>query len=48
MHAKLLCQMDRQSIELKGCARHIEPLHREHMEYDGMNVGVVNQDGKYQ
>ncbi len=48
MHAKLLCQMDQQWIELKGCARSIEPLHRKHMEYDGMSVGVVNQDGKHQ
>ncbi len=47
MHVKLLCQMDWQSIELKRCARHIEPLHKEHMEYDGMSVGTVNQDGKH-
>jgi len=25
MHVKLLCWMDRQPIELKGCVKHIEP-----------------------
>jgi len=35
--------MDRQPIELKGCAKHAEPQHRKHMEYDGMSRGMVNQ-----
>ncbi len=39
--------MDWQPTELKGCAKHIEPQHKEHMEYDGMNKGVVNQDGRH-
>jgi len=25
MHAKLLCWMDQQPIELKGCIKHVEP-----------------------
>jgi len=47
MHAKLLCQMDRQPIEVKGFIKHTEPRREKHMEYDGMNGGVVNQDGKH-
>jgi hypothetical protein len=39
--------MDQQPIELKGCAKHVEPKHGEHTEYDDMNKGVVNQDGKH-
>jgi hypothetical protein len=47
MHAKLLCQMDRMPIELKGYAKHVKPWHKEHMEYDGTNKGIINQDGKH-
>jgi hypothetical protein len=47
MHAKLLCWMDQWPIELKGCTKHAEFRHKEHMEYDGMSGGVVNQDGKH-
>jgi hypothetical protein len=42
MHAKLLCQMDRRLTKLKGCTKHIEPQHIEHMECDGMSGEVVN------
>jgi len=38
--------MDQWSTKLKGCAKHIEPQHKEHMEYDGMNKSMVNQGGK--
>jgi len=31
--------------ELKGCAKHVENQHKEHMEYDGMSKGMVNQGG---
>jgi hypothetical protein len=47
MHAMLLCQMDRQPTKLRGCAKHTKPQHEQHMEYDGMSEGVVNQGGKY-
>jgi hypothetical protein len=40
--------MDIQPTELKGCTKHVELQHREHMEYDGMNKGAVNKDGKHQ
>jgi hypothetical protein len=46
MHAKLLCQMDQWLTELKGYAKHAKPPHGEYMEYDGMNEGMVNEDGK--
>ncbi len=39
--------MDWQSTKLKGCATHVKLQHRKHMEYDGMNGGVVNQDGTH-
>jgi hypothetical protein len=39
--------MDRQPTELKGCTNHVEPRHKEHMEYDGMSMGMVNQGGKH-
>jgi hypothetical protein len=42
MHAKLLSQMAQQLTKLKGCTKHVEPWHEEHMEYDGMIRGVVN------
>ncbi len=42
MHAILLCLVDQRPIELRGCAKHVEPQHREHMEYDDMNRGVEN------
>jgi hypothetical protein len=48
MHAKLLCRMDQQPTKLKGCAKHIEPWHKEHTECDDMSEDVVNQDGKHQ
>jgi len=48
MHAKLLCQMDWRPIELKGCVKHVELQHEKHMEYDGMNKDVVNQDENHQ
>jgi hypothetical protein len=48
MHAKLLCWMDQWPIELKGCAKHAEPWHGDHMECDDMSGDVVNQDGKHQ
>jgi len=47
MHAKLLCWMDRQPIELKGCAKHTELWHKEDVEGDGMNEDMLNQDGKH-
>jgi hypothetical protein len=47
MHVKLLCQMDRQPTELKGCAKHTKVRHKEHMAYDGMNRGVINKNGKH-
>jgi hypothetical protein len=47
MHAKLLCQMDRQSTKLKGCVKHVECQPGKHIEYDSMNGGMVNQDGKH-
>jgi len=34
--------------KLKRCAKHVEFQHKEHMEYDDMNKGMVNQDGKHQ
>jgi hypothetical protein len=37
MHATLLSWMDWQPTELKGCAKHVEPWHREHTEYDDIN-----------
>jgi len=48
MHAKPLCRTNRQPTKLKGCAKHVELRHKKHMEYDGMNGGMVNQDGKHQ
>jgi hypothetical protein len=30
----------------KGCVKHDELWHKEHIEYDGMNEGMVNQDEK--
>ncbi len=47
MHAKLLCQMDQWPIELKGYAKHVKPQHEEHMEYNGMSWGLVNQNGNH-
>jgi len=47
MHAMLLCQMDRRPTKLRGCTKHTKPQHEQHMEYDGMNGGMVNQGGKY-
>jgi hypothetical protein len=38
--------VSRTPTELKRCAKHIEPRHKKHMEYDGMIRGVVNQVGK--
>jgi len=43
----LLCWMDQWPTKLKGCTKHAEPQHREHMEYDGMSRGMVNQGGKH-
>jgi hypothetical protein len=37
-----------QPTELKGCAKHVEFQHKEHMESDDMNKGMVNQNGKHQ
>ncbi len=31
----------------KGCAKHVEFQHRKHTEYDDMNKGMVNQNGKH-
>jgi len=47
MHVKILCWMDQQPTKLKGCAKHVKFWHKKHMEYDGMNRGMVNQDGKH-
>jgi hypothetical protein len=47
MHAKLLCQMDQRPTKLKGCVKYVEFWHEEHMEYDVMSRGMVNQDGKH-
>jgi hypothetical protein len=46
MHAKLLCQMDQRATKLKGYIKYVNPWHINHMEYDYMSEGVVNQDGK--
>ncbi len=43
----LLCQMDEQPIKLRGCAKHARPQHEEHMKYDGMSKGMVDQGGKH-
>ncbi len=40
--------MNQQLTTLNGCTKHAEPKHGEHMEYDDMNKGLVNQDGKHQ
>ncbi len=48
IHVKPLCQMDRHPTKLKGCAKHVEPWHGKHMEYDGMNEGMVKQNEKHQ
>ncbi len=32
----------------KGCAKHNELWHKERIEYDGMNEGMVNQNEKHQ
>jgi hypothetical protein len=47
MHAKLLCWMDWQPIEWKGCAKHVEPWHKKHMKYNAMSKGMINQDKKH-
>jgi len=39
--------MDQQLTEIKGCTKYTEPQHGEHMGYDDMSKGVVNQDGKH-
>jgi hypothetical protein len=39
--------MDRRPTVLRGCAKHAEPEHTEHMEYDGMSKGMVHQGGKH-
>ncbi len=39
--------MDWWPTELKGCTKHVELQHKEHMEYDGMNKDVVNQNEKH-
>jgi hypothetical protein len=31
----------------KGIAKHAKPWHEEHMEYNGMSWGMVNQSGKH-
>lgn len=48
MHVKLLCWMDRWRTKPKERTKHAKLWHKKHMEYDGMNRGVANQDGKYQ
>jgi hypothetical protein len=35
--------MDQWPIELKGYTKHVKPRHKEHMEYNGMSWGMVNQ-----
>jgi hypothetical protein len=47
MHAKLLCWMDQWPTELKGYTKHVKPRHKEHMEYNGMSWGMVNQNGNH-
>jgi hypothetical protein len=42
MHAKLSCQMDWWPTRLMGCVKHIKLRHKKHMNYDGMNGGVIN------
>jgi hypothetical protein len=39
--------MDQWPIELKGYAKHVKPQHEEHMEYNGMSWGLVNQNGNH-
>jgi len=35
--------MDQWPTELKGYTKHVKPRHKEHMEYNGMSWGMVNQ-----
>jgi hypothetical protein len=39
--------MDQWPTKLKGHAKHVKLRHEEHMEYNGMSWGVVNQDGNH-
>jgi hypothetical protein len=48
MHAELLFRIDQWPTELKGCTKHTEFRHGEHMECGGMNGDMVNQDEKHQ
>jgi len=48
MHAMLLCWMDQWPIKLRVWIKHVELWHGEHVEYDGMSAGVINQNGKDQ
>jgi len=34
-------------LTLKGCAKHVEPCHKEHMKYNAMSRDMINQDGKH-
>jgi hypothetical protein len=40
-------RMDQQPTKLKGCVKHVELRHKEHVEYDSMSGGMVNQGGKH-
>jgi hypothetical protein len=39
--------MDQWPTKLKGYAKHVKFLHEEHMEYNGMSWGMVNQNGNH-
>ncbi len=47
MHSKLLCQMNQWLTKLKGYTKDVKPQHEEHMEYNGMSWGLVNQNGNH-
>ncbi len=39
--------MDQWPIELKGYTKDVKPPHKEHMEYNGMSWGLINQSGNH-
>ncbi len=39
--------MDQRPTKLKGCTKHVEHQHGKHVECDGMNRDMVNQNEKH-
>jgi hypothetical protein len=39
--------MDQWPTKLKGYTKHVKPRHKDHMEYNGMSWGMVNQNGNH-